>query len=133
MVSYRRASTSLPKVKSVYILNAIISLYTVGMYILMLSLFVKPGTRGLWPCAPGFLKSFCPRTSVCLRVCVWVCPPPRPLITSHVKGMRNNWIMKFYGYSVSLYDTTIDKFNSPSLSNNAGRECLLKMSQVMRY
>ena len=65
--------------------------------------------------------------------CVCVCPPPRPLITSHVKGMRNNWIMKFYSYSVSLYDTTIDKLNSPGLSNNAGHERLPKKSQVMRY
>ena len=45
--------------------------------------------------------------------------------------MHNNQIMKFYGYSFSLYDTTIDKLNSPGLSNNAGRECLLKKSQVI--
>ena len=47
--------------------------------------------------------------------------------------MRNNRIMKFYGYSVSLYDTTVDKLNNPGLSNNAGREYLLKKSQVMQY
>ena len=93
--------------------------------------------------------------SVCLRVCVCVCvcvcvycplatkllkvtlthvvSPPRLLITSYVKGTRNNRIMKFYGYSVSLYDITIDKLNGHSLSNTSDRERLPKKSQVMRY
>ena len=53
--------------------------------------------------APGFLKSFRPRTLVYVYVCVRVCPPPRPLITSHVKGMRNKRVRQFYGPSVSLY------------------------------
>ena len=60
----------------------------------------------------------------CVCVCVCVCVRPGPLITSHVKGTRNNWIVKFYGYSVSLYDTAIDKLNRHGLSNTAGRECL---------
>ena len=72
---------------------------------------------------------------VCVRVCVCarVCVPPGPLITSHMKGTRNNQIMKFYGYSVSLYDTAIDKLNRHGLSNTAGRERLPKKSQVMGY
>ena len=41
-------------------------------------------------------------------MCVCVSPPLRALITSHMKSTRNNWIMKFYGFSVSLYDTAID-------------------------
>ena len=51
-----------------------------------------------------------------------VCPPTKPLITSYVKGTRNNWIMMFYSYFVSLYDTAIDKLNRHGLSNTAGRE-----------
>ena len=47
----------------------------------------------------------------CVCVCVCVSPPPRLLIASHMKGTHNNRILKFYGYSVSLYDTTIDKLN----------------------
>ena len=58
---------------------------------------------------------------------------PRPLITRHVKGTRNNQIMKLYGYSVSLYDTAVNKLNRRGLSNTVGRECLPKKSQVMWY
>ena len=43
------------------------------------------------------------------------------LIISHVKGTRNNRIMKFYNYSVSLYDTAVEKLNRRGLSNTAGR------------
>ena len=41
----------------------------------------KPGARGQRPCAPGLLKLL---WSACRYgcVCVSVCPPPRPLITS---------------------------------------------------
>ena len=54
-------------------------------------------------------------------MCVYVCVtlPPRPLITSHMKGMCNNWIMKFYGFSISLYDNSVDKFNRHGLSSTA--------------
>ena len=65
--------------------------------------------------------------------CMCVCPPPRPLITSHVKGTHNNQIMKFYGYSVFLYDTAVNKLSKCGLSNAVGRERLPKKSQVMRY
>ena len=41
--------------------------------------------------------------------------------------------MKFYGYSVSLYDTALDKLNRRGLSNTASRERLPKKSEVMRY
>ena len=44
--------------------------------------------------------------NISLCVCVCVCVSgPRALITSHVKGTRNNRIRKFYSFSVSLYDT----------------------------
>ena len=58
---------------------------------------------------------------------------PKPLITSHMKRTRNNQTIKFYDYSVSLYDTAIDKLNRRGLSNTAGREHLPKKSQVMWY
>ena len=58
----------------------------------------KPGTRG--PVAHArFLEII---STVNIGVCVFL--PPRPLITSHVKGMRNNWIRQFYGHSVYLYN-----------------------------
>ena len=41
--------------------------------------------------------------------------------------------MKFYGYSVYLYDTAVNKLNKSGLSSTAGRECLPKKSQVMQY
>ena len=91
----------------------------------------KPGACGR--SAHAWFLQIVSSANVCMFAYVCVCPPPRPLITSHVKGMRNNRIMKFYGYSVSLYDTTVDKLYSPGLSNNAGRECLPKKSQLMRY
>ena len=87
---------------------------------------------------PGFLKLIwlacwyvCARA--CARVCVCVILPPRSLITSHVKGTRHNRIMKFYGYSISLYDTAIDKLNRSGLSNTVFHECLPKKGQVIRY
>ena len=59
-----------------------------------------------------------------------VCPPPSPLITSHVKDTRNNWIMNFYSYYVSLYDTAINKLNRRGLSNTVDRERLPKKTKV---
>ena len=41
---------------------------------------IKPGARGLWPRAPGFLKLLGPSVGMC----ACVCPPPRALITSGV-------------------------------------------------
>ena len=60
----------------------------------------KPGMHGrrpLTPGSPGFLKLFRPRmlVYVCVCVCVCVSPPLRPLITSHMKGMRNNRVRQF--------------------------------------
>ena len=45
------------------------------------TIIIKPGARGRRPRAPGFLKLlwFARR-----YVCMFVCPPPRPLITSCV-------------------------------------------------
>ena len=40
----------------------------------------KPGARGLWPRAPGFLKLFwsaCRYACVCVCVCVCLCVRPR--------------------------------------------------------
>ena len=81
---------------------------------------------------PGFLKLL---WLMCQYVCTRVCPPLTPLITSYVKGTCNNQIMKFYGYSASLYDTGDDKLNRRGLiiSSTAGREHLPKYSQVMWY
>ena len=66
-------------------------------------------------------------------VCVCVCLPLRALITIHMKGILNNWIMKFYSFSVSLYDTAVDKLNRHGLSDTAGHERLPKKVKVMRY
>ena len=83
--------------------------------------FFKQDARHAW-----FLEIALTRTSVCLRACVcahvFVCPLSGPLITSHVKGIRSNQIIKFYGYFVSLYDTAIDKLNRRGLSNTVGCE-----------
>ena len=45
---------------------------------------IKPGTH--WPQAgePGFIELLCPQMLVYVVVCVYMCPPPRPLITSGV-------------------------------------------------
>ena len=78
------------------------------------------------------LKNIAMRVCLCVRACVCV-STPRPLITSHLKGTRNNRIKKFYGYSVSLYGTAVDKLNRCGLGNTAGHERHPKKSQVMRY
>ena len=101
-----------------------------------MAMLVKPGVHSLWPCT-WFHEIVLAHVLVCLCVCVSVCvcvcvsPPPRLLITSHVKGTCNNRIIKIYGYSISLYDTAVDKLNRHGLSNTAGRERLPKKSQVM--
>ena len=46
---------------------------------------VKPGAPAFGWHVPGFLKLFLSGKSVCVCVCVCVCPPPRALITTHVK------------------------------------------------
>ena len=63
-------------------------------FIKFFMIFKKPWRRmtcisffsvnSLWPRAPGFLKFFCPHVSMRVCVCLSVCPPPRPLITSGV-------------------------------------------------
>ena len=51
---------------------------------------------------PGFLKLFlCGRLHVC--VFVYVCPPPRLLITSGMIGIKVNpydWLKKFYRFYI---------------------------------
>ena len=59
----------------------------------------KPGAHKA-KIAPGFLKLL---WLARWYVCVCVCPPPRPLITSHMKGTCNNWIIKFYSYSLFCF------------------------------
>ena len=59
-------------------------------------------------------------TNVSVRVCVC----SKAINNKSLEGTRNKWIMKFYGYSISLYDTAIDKLNSRGLSNTAGHEHL---------
>ena len=71
--------------------------------------------------APGFLKLFLSAKSVC------VCPPPRALITTHVKWTRNNWLSKFWCFSVSLYGTSHWFYGwTWPYSNKARRERLPK-------
>ena len=81
---------------------------------------------------PGFLNCFC--LHVGMFACVCVCPPPRELITSDMKHMRNNQIKKFYGFSLFLYMTlAINKLNDRGLSKNVHHECLPKKTKIMRY
>ena len=66
-------------------------------------------------------------------VCVCVCPPPRALTTSHLKGMHNNQIRQFYSLSVSIVTLAINKLNEFGLSNTVHRECLPKKTKVKQY
>ena len=65
---------------------------------------------------------------VCMRVST-----PEAINNQSREGTPNNEIMKFYGYSVSIYDTAIDKLNKQGLSNTAAHERLPKKRQVMQY
>ena len=58
---------------------------------------------GLWPAHAWFLKIDSVRTSVCVRVCVCVCPPPGLLITSGMILTLYDWLTKFY----SCYMATV--------------------------
>ena len=55
--------------------------------------FIKPGTR-----RPQFLKIFPVRMSVC----VFVCPPPRLLITCGMIWTPYNWLNKFYSRYMAI-------------------------------
>ena len=58
-----------------------------------------------------------------------VCPPPRPLITSHVKGMRNNRIRQFYGPPFLYMTLAVDKLDGRGLSNTARHGRLSKKTK----
>ena len=61
---------------------------------------------------------------------VGACPPPRPLITNHVKGMRNNRIGHSFTPPPFLYTTfAVDKLNRRGLSNTARLERLPKKTK----
>ena len=64
----------------------------------VLFFIIKPGT-----CHACLVSWTCFGSRVGLCVCM--CLPLRPLITSHVKHMLNNQIKQFYGFSICLYDT----------------------------
>ena len=76
-----------------------------------------------WPTRAWFLEIV---SSVNVTVGVCMCLLPRVLITSHMKGIRNNQIRQFYGFSISLYDLDIDKLNGRGLSNTWCHEFLAK-------
>ena len=92
--------------------------------ILALKTFETRQVRTCGPQSPGFLKSFC-----LLMLCV--CPDR--IITSHMKDTCNNQIMKFYGFSISLYDTAINKLNDSGLSNTTHCKHLPKKTKVTQY
>ena len=92
-------------------------------------MFLNQAHAGCKPMHAWLLKSFYIQTLVYMSVC----PFPRALITSHVKGTLNSQIMEFYGFSISLYDTTVDKLNGHGLSNTAYCERLPKKTKVTRY
>ena len=69
------------------------------------SLLLNQGHVGHRPMRAWFLEIISSANVgvyVCVRVCV--CLPPKALITSHMKSMRNNWIKQFCGLSF-LYMT----------------------------
>ena len=63
--------------------------------------YLNQASAGHRPMCAWFLKVI---SSTNIGVCVCVCPPPRALITSHMKGVHNNQIRQFYKLSNSLYD-----------------------------
>ena len=69
-----------------------------------------------------------------MNIGVYVCVCPQEgLITSYVKVTCNNWISKFYGFSVSLCDTAVDRLNGCGLRNTVHCKCMPKKTKVMRY
>ena len=61
---------------------------------------------------------------VCVWVCmrVRVCPPPRALITIHMKGTYNNWLNQFYSFPFLYMTLAIDKLDGGGLNNTACHE-----------
>ena len=62
---------------------------------------IKPGMRG--PQRTWFLEIVSSANIgmfACVCVCVHVCPPPRALITGHVKHMDNNWIKQLFRFFI---------------------------------
>ena len=76
------------------------------------------------------------RVCVCVRACACVCVcglTLRAVITSHVKGMRNNQIRQFYSFSVSLYNTNRQYIECGGFSNTACNEHLPKKTTLTWY
>ena len=79
-----------------------IHLYGEGSTLILRQIAIfKPGT--LQPEHVWFLKIVSVQMSVYVRVCVFVCPPPRLLITSSVIWTPYEWLKKFY----SCYMATV--------------------------
>ena len=93
--------------------------------ILQKQIFLNQACLGLWSMCTWFLENV---SSANVGVCV--CLLLRALVTSHVKGTHNNRIRQFYGNSVSLYDTSVNKLNWHDLSNTALYEHLPKKTKV---
>ena len=83
----------------------------------------KPGA---WACSPH-IPSF---SSTNIGVYV---STPRALIISHVKGMHNNLIRQFYGFSFLHMTLVVYKMNGRGLSNTAHHEHLSKKAKVTWY
>ena len=68
-------------------------------------------------------------------MCVCVCPPPRPWITSGVIWTLCDWLNKFCCLSTSSSYTAlaIDTVDGRGLSNEARRELLPIKSKVTLY
>ena len=107
-------------------------------YFTWLCLF-RPGTRSQRPRMPGFLKllwSTCQYACVCL--CLSVCPPPRPLITSGViwcdidRVRLVKQVLQLFLAFVLHTALAIDKMDGHGHFNTARSECLPKKTKVMR-
>ena len=79
--------------------------------------FLNQARAGFGRRAPGFLKLFlCGR----LYVCVFVCPPPRLLITSGVIWTPYDWLNKFYSCYMA---TVVVIINGRGLGIDTRRRC----------
>ena len=83
----------------------------------------------MWPSAAHawFLEIVFVQASVCM------CPPLRPLITSHMKYMRNNWKKQFTAFPFHYMTLAVDKLNGCGLSNSVRCEHLLKKMEITQF
>ena len=90
----------------------------------------KPGVPAIGRHAPGFLKSL---LSMNICMCMYVCMPPRPYITSGVTLTLNDWLIIATAFQFRFIALAIDVIDRRGPSNEMRHQLQPKKTEVRLY